>query len=72
MEYFKRKERISCDFCDKGVHKRIYIEKVGVFEVIAQEYDPSCSVWDGYEQLQALFFKARVNDIVLSKMEGKV
>lgn len=35
MEYFKRKERISCDFCDKGVHKRIYIEKVGVFEVIA-------------------------------------
>lgn len=57
---------------EEGVHREIQSEKAVVVEVIGQEYDPPCSVWDGYEQVQALFFKARINDITVSKMEVRV
>lgn len=57
---------------EEGVHRGIQSEKAGVVEVMGQEYDPSCCVWDGYEQVQALFFKARINGMAVSKIGVRV
>lgn len=54
---------------EEGVHGGIQSEKAGVVEVIGQEYDPSCTVWDGYELVQTLFFKVRINDTEVSKVQ---
>lgn len=64
--------KLACDFViEEGVHRGIQSVKAGVVE---ENVVPSAvfGMAMNSEQVQALFFRARINDIAVSKMEVKV